>query len=254
MSVKQDRSYARTPQDIERKYSFRKSFAETHGLIDDNRNKVNAVESDLLGKITEQATSLKKDAEKIAESAAVDVKAELEGTIDGINETIDELRNLIEENAGTGEGASGQSGTFAPILSWNPAEGYEEYGDRATGTGTYYKVGNIVHVSVHISGIAWNGGETNLKFTGLPFAAANGNATAVFLNTYEDSDGNVYDGSFYGSGIVRTMKDSADMLLYKLNHDYATTVDKITSLLSSNIFEFSFDLTYLAKEDGGDEV
>ena len=40
MSVKQDRTYARTAQDIERKYAFGKTFSEMLGLINDTRDDV----------------------------------------------------------------------------------------------------------------------------------------------------------------------------------------------------------------------
>lgn len=64
MSVKQDRTYARTAQDIERKYSFGKSFAEMLGLINDNRDHVDKVESGLQdgGEIS---TRLMRDTEKL---------------------------------------------------------------------------------------------------------------------------------------------------------------------------------------------
>lgn len=66
MSEKQDRAYARTAQDIERKYSFGKSFAEMLGLINDNRDKVDSVESELRDEITQQYTTLRRDAKEIA--------------------------------------------------------------------------------------------------------------------------------------------------------------------------------------------
>ena len=77
MSEKQDRSYARTAQDIERKYSFGKTFADMLGLINDNRDKVDSVESELRDEITEQSTSLRRDATQIAMEAAETVRTEL---------------------------------------------------------------------------------------------------------------------------------------------------------------------------------
>jgi thioredoxin reductase len=65
MSEKQDRSYARTAQDLERKYQFGKTFAEMLGLINDNRDKVDAVSSSLRNEITNQATELSRTAEEI---------------------------------------------------------------------------------------------------------------------------------------------------------------------------------------------
>lgn len=60
MSLKQDRSYVRTAQDIERKYSFGKTFADMLGLINDNRSHVDAVES-----MVETTTRLARDTEKL---------------------------------------------------------------------------------------------------------------------------------------------------------------------------------------------
>ncbi len=69
MSEKHDRSYARTAQDIERKYQFGKTFAEMLGLINDSRDKVDSVESSLRDEIKEQSTTLKRDTEKIVMEA-----------------------------------------------------------------------------------------------------------------------------------------------------------------------------------------
>lgn len=65
MSIKQDRTAARTAADIERKYSFGKKFSEILGLIDDSRDKVDSVESELRNQITETATELRRDTESL---------------------------------------------------------------------------------------------------------------------------------------------------------------------------------------------
>ena len=70
MSVKQDRTAARTAADIERKYSFGKKFSEILGLIDESRDKVDSVESGLRDEITKTETSMKRDTEKIEMSVA----------------------------------------------------------------------------------------------------------------------------------------------------------------------------------------
>ena len=57
----------RTAQDLERKYRFGETFADMLGLINDNRDKVDSVES-YLG-ITEKSTSLSRDVEKIVMEA-----------------------------------------------------------------------------------------------------------------------------------------------------------------------------------------
>ena len=79
MSEKHDRTYARTAQDIERKYSFGKTFADMLGLVNDNRDKVDEVESSLRNEITEQSTSIRRDTEKIVFEATETIKE------DGVN-------------------------------------------------------------------------------------------------------------------------------------------------------------------------
>ena len=96
MSTKQDRTYARTAQDIERKYSFGKTFAEMLGLINDNRDKVDAVESSLRNEITEQSTTLKRDTEQIVMQATETVRTELNEGISGVNDNISELSSKVE--------------------------------------------------------------------------------------------------------------------------------------------------------------
>lgn len=92
MSVKQDRTYARTAQDLERKYQFGKSFAEMLGLINDNRDKVDEVESTLRDEITEQATTLKRDTQQIVAEAKKEVT-------DGIEELSQRVEMKIDASA-----------------------------------------------------------------------------------------------------------------------------------------------------------
>ncbi len=81
MSVKQDRTGARTAVDLERKYNFGRTFREILGLIDDSRDKVEKAESSLRSEITQQVTSLRRDTETIVANAKKEVKTELEGDI-----------------------------------------------------------------------------------------------------------------------------------------------------------------------------
>ncbi len=92
MSVKQDRGYARTAQDIERKYSFGKTFADMLGLINENRDKVDSVESSLTDKITQTETSLKRNTEEVV----IEAKRELYGSISNIGDSVDELSSKVE--------------------------------------------------------------------------------------------------------------------------------------------------------------
>lgn len=96
MGAKQDRTYARTAQDLERKYSFGKTFADMLGLINDNRDKVDSVESSLRNEITEQSTTLKRDTEQIVMQATETVKSEINGEIDDINDEIVTIKKDVE--------------------------------------------------------------------------------------------------------------------------------------------------------------
>lgn len=91
MSVKQDRTGVRTAVDLERKYNFGKTFAEMLGLINDSRDKVDAVESSLRNEITEQVTTLRRDTESIVASATKKVQTELEGEISELESKYAEL-------------------------------------------------------------------------------------------------------------------------------------------------------------------
>lgn len=91
MSVKQDRTYARTAQDIERKYSFGKTFADMLGLINENRDKVGSVESSLHNEIIEQSTSLKRDTEQIV----MEAKEELKTSITDVDEKVVEMSSKV---------------------------------------------------------------------------------------------------------------------------------------------------------------
>lgn len=96
MSVKHDRGYARTAQDLERKYSFGKTFGEMLGLINDNRDKVDSVESELRSEIVAQATTLKRDTEQIVATATQTLKTELSEEIEGVSDSVAELTKDVE--------------------------------------------------------------------------------------------------------------------------------------------------------------
>lgn len=89
MSTKQDVSYARTAQDIERKYSFGKTFSDMLGLINESRDKVDSVESSLTNKITEQATTLSRNAEEITAKAVEAVRTQLSGEISEVEKKVE---------------------------------------------------------------------------------------------------------------------------------------------------------------------
>ena len=98
MSVKQDRTHARTVQDIERRYSFGKTFAETLGIANDLRDKVEAVESGLRDEFNNLSTSLKRDTQQIVANA----KKELSDSISELSSEVElkldaESVNIIVE-------------------------------------------------------------------------------------------------------------------------------------------------------------
>lgn len=99
MSVKQDKSAPRTVADIERKYNFGKSFAEIMGLINDARDEVDSVYSELRSEITEQSTSIRRDTEQIvmqATKTVEQVEQNVTDTLDGVNESINILTSTVE--------------------------------------------------------------------------------------------------------------------------------------------------------------
>lgn len=80
MSTKQDRQGVRSASQLEQKYSFGKTFSELLGLINENRERVDSVESSVYDEITQMATALTRDAEQIvlAALAGYSKTAELE--------------------------------------------------------------------------------------------------------------------------------------------------------------------------------
>jgi hypothetical protein len=92
ISNKQDRAYARTAQDIERKYAFGKTFADMLGLINDNRDKVDKVESSLRDEIREQSTTLYRDTQQIV----MEAKNELTSSISDVSDDVTELSSKVK--------------------------------------------------------------------------------------------------------------------------------------------------------------
>ena len=91
VSTKQDRTYARTAQDLERKYSFGETFADMLGLINDNRDRVDSVESSLHDEIVEQSTTLQRDAQQIVMQA----EQRLSGSIKDVSDDISDIYNKV---------------------------------------------------------------------------------------------------------------------------------------------------------------
>lgn len=159
MSVKQDRTYARTAQDIERKYSFGKTFSDMLGLINDNRDKVDSVESELRSEIIETSTTLKRDTEKlvfevnqIVENGVDRVSTRTGYKFDGsglsITKSGEEMSNVIDNTGmyvmrdgdeiltANNEGVDAVNLHAKTYLIVGASEGrsrFEDYGDNRTG-------------------------------------------------------------------------------------------------------------------------
>ena len=88
-STKTDRTYARTAQDIERKYAFGKTFSDMLGLINDNRDHVDSTESSLRKTIVEQSTTIKRDAEQIVMQASEDLTTIIDGVAADIYKAVE---------------------------------------------------------------------------------------------------------------------------------------------------------------------
>lgn len=91
---KQDRQGVRTASELERKYRFEKSFAKFLGLIDETRDHVDEVESQLQGEIAQQSTSIRRDAEQLATKA----EQRIEDVADELHATVTQQHTAIVES------------------------------------------------------------------------------------------------------------------------------------------------------------
>lgn len=121
MSVKQDKSQARTVADLERKYNFGKTFAEMLGLINDSRDHVDSVESSLRDEITNESTSIRRDTQSIVSEAVRETvktsefeeykesaSAQLKITADGIQAKVDSATEQVTNIGGDLNTVKGQ--------------------------------------------------------------------------------------------------------------------------------------------------
>lgn len=121
MSVKQDKSQARTVADLERKYNFGKTFAEMLGLINDSRDHVDSVESGLRNELTNEATSIRRDTQSIVSEAVRETvktsefeeykesaSAQLKITADGIQAKVDSATEQVTNIGGDLNTVKGQ--------------------------------------------------------------------------------------------------------------------------------------------------
>ena len=94
MSVKQDRTGARTPAQLEQKYNFGKTFSEMLGLINDSRDKVDSVSSGLQDEITRTSTELSRTTEEIHAQAK-----QVTELSDSVNSLSKEVNLKLDANA-----------------------------------------------------------------------------------------------------------------------------------------------------------
>lgn len=90
MSVKQDRTGVRTAAQLEQKYSFGKKFSEIIGLVNDSREKVDSVTSQL-GNVTESMTELSRTTE--------DVTVRVEQITTDVAELTEEVEMKVDASA-----------------------------------------------------------------------------------------------------------------------------------------------------------
>lgn len=123
---KMDRQGVRTPADLEQKYQFGKKFSEIMGLVDDTRNAISTVESNLQHEILSQVTSITRDTKKIimdalesyvdrddlgelkttldsefsqmASKIAMDFYKQTEGQISDVNGNLEDINETLEKH------------------------------------------------------------------------------------------------------------------------------------------------------------
>lgn len=142
MSAKQDCTYARTVQDLERKYAFKKSFAETLGIATDTRDKVDSIQSDIENEFKEQATALKRDAQQIVVEAMetiskdiADISSKVEMKVDANDVTI-----IVEEEISKGvERVETKTGYVFDSDGMNISKSGEEMANTLDHKGMYVK-------------------------------------------------------------------------------------------------------------------
>lgn len=111
MSEKQDRQGVRTASELERKYNFGKTFSEMIGLINESRDKVDSVESELRNEIIEQSTSITRNTEQIvlkAEQRLTNTINEVDGKLTDIEKEVslkmsaDDVTIAVRKEVGSG--------------------------------------------------------------------------------------------------------------------------------------------------------
>lgn len=108
MTAKQDRQGVRTASELEQKYKFGTQFAEIMGIATDARDSVNKVESVVYGEVTDQISSLTRDASGIAAKVGETSKnvdglntrtSTLEVTASGLSASISTVQTGLSEKA-----------------------------------------------------------------------------------------------------------------------------------------------------------
>lgn len=98
-----------------------------------------------------------------------------------------------------------QTGTFTPNLNAGPV---------GTRTGTYYRIGNLCFITIHIKGTSASGTSNALKITGLPFTPFGGDEQLLQVGYYQgvSPSGTKMGIIPGGSGVINLWVNTGDSM------------------------------------------
>jgi hypothetical protein len=158
--TKGDRAAPRTVTDLERKYGFGKSFSEILGLIDDTRTDVTSVETSLRDEITEQSTTIRRDAEEIVLGATSTMQKNIDGSLTQIISELEtkitssEASLTIKEEIGKGvDKVVTKTGYVFDADGLNISKAGEEMTNQLDNTGMYVKRSGTEVLTANSAGV-----------------------------------------------------------------------------------------------------
>lgn len=149
MTAKQDRQGVRTASELEQKYKFGTQFAEIMGIATDARDSVDKVESVVYGEVTDQISSLTRDASSI--TAKVE---ETSKNVDGLNTRTSTLEVT----------ASGLSASISTVQTGLSEKANKEDVDEITEHFLFKEDGLTIFNTA--TGMGINVSEKQVEFTG----------------------------------------------------------------------------------------
>lgn len=149
MTAKQDRQGVRTASELEQKYKFGTQFAEIMGIATDARDSVEKVESVVYGEVTDQISSLTRDASSI--TAKVE---ETSKNVDGLNTRTSTLEVT----------ASGLSASISTVQTGLSEKANKEDVDEITEHFLFKEDGLTIFNTA--TGMGINVSEKQVEFTG----------------------------------------------------------------------------------------